>query len=40
MLSRCWDAVDYVMDVLAIIHSMYCEELMNICGLALKVISI
>ena len=37
--TRCWDAVDYVTDVLAIIHSMYCEELINNCGLALKVLS-
>ena len=38
--TRYWDAVDCVMDVLAIMHSMYCEELMNNCGLALKVLSI
>ena len=25
--TRCWDAVDCVMDVLAIKQSMYCEEL-------------
>ena len=29
MQTRCWDAVDCVTDVLAIIHSMYSEELVE-----------
>ena len=29
MLSRCCNVVDCVMDVLAIIKSMYCEELIE-----------
>ena len=29
MQTRCWDAVDFVTDVLAIIHSMYSEELVE-----------
>ena len=28
--TRCWDVVDCVTDVLAIIHSMYCEELIEL----------
>ena len=38
MLSRRWDVVDCVTDVLTIIHSMHREELIE--QLALKVLSI